>query len=66
MVDEDRVLREYRYGVGKVYACVHHTCIPRVVYRLAPEEGSRAMVRHEDVHAVHETSGDDLVEKVSM
>ena len=66
MVDEDRVPREYRCGVGKVYPCVHRTRIPRVVCGLAPEEGSRAMARHEDDNAVHEASGDDLVEKVSM
>ena len=67
MVGEDRVSREC--GVGKLYA----TRIPRVVCGLTPEEGSRAMARHEDDHAAHETSdGDDdagcakVVEKVSV
>ena len=73
MVGEDRVLREYGCGVGKLYPHVHRTRILRVVCRLGPEESSRAMARPEDAHAAHEASdGDDdagcteVVETVSV
>ena len=66
---EDRVPR--KCGVGKLYPRVHRTRIPWVVCELRPEEGSRAMARHEDDDAAHEASdGDDnagyakVVEKV--
>ena len=60
VVGEGRVPREYGCGVGKLYTHVHRTRIPRVVCRLGPEEGSRAMARPEDGHAAHEASnGDD-------
>ena len=46
VVGEDGVPREC--GVGKLCPHVHRTCIQQVVCGLRPEEGSRAMARHED------------------